>query len=143
MRVICSMCKLRRLTAIRSCWLVPTVAQSAEEFRYGSETRETPRVFVFSLTYFSRRAREFLQNLGRIRKIGRACRIANCLDTSRGEEAPKRLDETIVYLLLRRRVPASPCWNIGCFESKRFSVFAAAVISCSLDGWVLTLQKTS
>jgi hypothetical protein len=54
-------------------------------------------------------------------------------------EPVKRLHETIVDLFSRPGVLASACWNIGCFENKRFSVSAAEVISGVLNGLVLTV----
>src|SRR5215510_7665066 len=139
MLATCSTCKPRQRTVRLFCWLVQTVARYVEEFRFDSETRETRASLLFRSRYFSRRAREFLQNLGRIRKIGRACRIVSGLGAFLRREAAKRLHETVVDLFWRASVPASACWNIGCFENKRFSVFAIATSSRALDGLVLTV----
>jgi hypothetical protein len=40
-------------------------------------------------------------------------------------------------------VPASPVGTSVAFENKRFSVFVAAIISCLVNGLVLTVLKAS
>lgn len=119
------------------------VAQYAEEFRFGFEMREIRASFVFRLSILQSQDSRFLQNLGRIRKIGRACRIVERMAACVSEEAVKTLDEKVAGLFSRLSMPASGCWNIGCFENKRFSVFAPATSGSTVEGLVLTVLKTS
>lgn len=55
------------------------------------------------------------------------------------EEAVKTLDEKVTGLFSWLSMPASGCWNIGCFENKRFSVFADAISGGTVEGLVLTV----
>lgn len=100
--------------------------------------RELRASFVFAPVLQSQESR-FLQNLGRIRKIGRARRIVTRLAACVSEEAVKTLYEKVAGLFSRLSMPTSPCWNIGCFENKRFSVFAAAMSGGTEEGLVLTV----
>jgi hypothetical protein len=57
----------------------------------------------------------------------------------RPDEAAKRLDERVAQLSSQSEVRPSGCWNIGCFENKRFSVFVAAIDRGAQDGAGLTV----